>query len=57
MKKDLLKEILLKKEKRIEFAIVTNLKNGESFIFEKNKEVNKNFQKYIDKINHHFNNK
>ena len=57
MKKDLLKEILLKKEKRIEFAIVTNLKNGESFIFEKNKEVNKNFQKYIDKINYHFNNK
>lgn len=57
MKKDLLKEIVLKKEKRIEFAIVTNLKNGESFIFEKNKEINKNFLKYIDKINYYFDNK
>jgi len=37
MKKKLLKEIIEKKEKKIEFAIITNLENGESCIFEKNK--------------------
>ena len=35
MKQQLLKEIIEKKEKRIEFAIITNLDNGESCIFEK----------------------
>ena len=57
MKKQLLKEIIEKKEKKIEFAIVTNLENGESCIFEKNKSIDKNFEKYKDKINLHFNNK
>ena len=51
MKKQLLKEIIDKKEKKIEFAIITNLENGESFIFEKNKLIDKNFEKYKDKIN------
>jgi len=37
MKKQLLKEIIEKKEKKIEFAIITNLENGESCTFEKNK--------------------
>ena len=37
MKKQLLKEIIEKKEKKIEFAIITNLDNGESCLFEKNK--------------------
>ena len=50
MKKQLLKEIIEKKEKKIEFAITTNLENGESFIFEKNKSLNKNFEKYKDQI-------
>jgi len=50
MKKKLLKEIIEKKEKKIEFAIITNLKNGESCIFEKNKALAKNFEKYKDKI-------
>jgi xanthine dehydrogenase accessory factor len=57
MKKQLLKEIIEKKEKKIEFAIITNLENGESCIFEKNKPIDKNFEKYKDKINLHFNNK
>ena len=35
MKKQLLKEIIEKKGKKIEFAIITNLENGESCIFEK----------------------
>ena len=54
MKKDLLEEIIKKKEKKIEFAIVTDLKNGESCIFENNKILNKNFTKYRDKIENHF---
>ena len=45
MKFELLKEIIRKKEKKIEFAIVTNLDNGESCIFEKNKLIDKNFEK------------
>ena len=45
MKKQLLKEIIEKKEKKIEFAIVTDLQNGESCIFEKNKPIDKNFEK------------
>ena len=50
MKKQLLKEIIEKKEKKIEFAIITNLENGESCIFEKNKPIDNNFEKYKDKI-------
>ena len=50
MKKNLLNEIIKKKEKKIEFSIVTNLKNGESCIFEENKTLYKNFIKYKDKI-------
>ena len=50
MKQRLLKEIIEKKEKKIEFAIITNLENGESCIFEKNKPLDKNFEKYKDKI-------
>ena len=50
MKKNLLNEIIKKKEKKIEFSIVTNLKNGESCIFEENKTLDKNFDKYKDKI-------
>ena len=51
MKTQLLKEIIEKKEKKIEFAIITNVENGESCIFEKDKNIDKNFEKYLDKIN------
>ena len=57
MKKELLKTIIDKKNKKIEFAIITNTENGESCIFEKNKPLNKKFEKYKDKINTHFNKK
>ena len=57
MKKDLLKEIILKKEKKIEFAIVTNLENGKSCIFENNKTINKEFKKYKDQISLSFSKK
>ena len=50
MKKESLKEIIEKKEKKIEFAIITNLENGESCIFEKNKPLNRNFEKHKEKI-------
>jgi len=51
MKKQLLKEIIEKKEKKIEFAIITNLENGASCIFEKDKPIDKNFEKHKEKIN------
>ena len=57
MKKHLLKEIVKKKNEKKEFAIVTNLENGEGFIFEKNKLIHKNFEKYKEKINFHFDKK
>ena len=50
MKKKLLYEIIDKKKNKTEFAIITNLENGDSCIFEKNKLLNKNFNKYKDKI-------
>ena len=54
MKKQLLKEIIEKKEKKIEFAIITNLDNGESCVFEKNKPIDKNFERYEEKISLQF---
>jgi len=57
MKKELLKKIIEKKNKKIEFAIITNLENGEGCIFEKNKSLNKNFIKYEDRIKSQFNKK
>ena len=39
MKKKILKEIIEKKEKKIEFSIITNLENGEGFVYEKNKPI------------------
>tara|TARA_Y100000590_G_scaffold32367_1_gene35691 strand:+ start:90 stop:770 length:681 start_codon:yes stop_codon:yes gene_type:complete len=57
MKRELLKKIIEKKEKKIEFAIITNLENGEGCIFEKNNVLDKNFEKYKDKIISQFNKK
>ena len=51
MKKILLEQIVQKKNKKNEFAIITNLENAESFIFEKNIKIEKNYEKYKDKIN------
>ena len=57
MKKELLNEIIEKKKKKVEFSVITNLLNGESCIYEKNKTVHKNFIKYEKEINHYFNKK
>ncbi len=57
MKKKLLDNIIEKKNKKIEFAIITNLENGDSCIFQKNKPLDKKFKKYNDKIIFYFNKK
>ena len=54
MKKKLLDQIIKKKENKNEFAIITNIANGESCIFEKNNSLDKNFEKYFDQINNYF---
>ncbi len=45
MKKELLKK-LQKKGKKLEFSIITNLENGEGCIYEVEKPLDKNFEKY-----------
>tara|TARA_B100001250_G_scaffold400554_1_gene411240 strand:+ start:223 stop:903 length:681 start_codon:yes stop_codon:yes gene_type:complete len=57
MKKKLLEQIIKKKELKYEFAIITNISNGESCIFEKNKSLDKNFEKHSEEINNYFNKK
>jgi xanthine dehydrogenase accessory factor len=57
MKEKLLKEIIYKKNNKTEFSIITNLENGETFIFEKNKPINKNFEKHKEEINFFFDSK
>jgi len=54
MKKQLLNQIIKKKENKDEFAIITNITSGESCIFEKNKPIDKNFEKYLDQIKNCF---
>ena len=46
-----LQEIIKKKENKSEFAIVTNLTTASSEIFEKEKSLSKDFEKFTDQIN------
>ena len=57
MKLQTLKLIISKKENKTEFAIVTNLSTGESEIFEKNKPLSEEFEKYSTQINNFFKSK
>ena len=57
MKLKILREIIKKKENKEEFAIITNISNGESCVFEKNRSIEKNFNKYSDQINSFFKSK
>jgi len=50
MKIKILQEIIKKKASKTEFAIVTNLNNGDSEIYEKGIELSKNFETYRDKV-------
>ena len=54
MKHTQLKEIIKKKVSKTEFAIVTNLENGLSEIFEPGKPLSKEFETYKDQIDNFF---
>ena len=53
----ILQEIIKKKTAKSEFAIITNLETSNSEIFELDKPVSKNFEKYKDQINEFYKNK
>ena len=57
MKKQILELIINKKKNKEEFAIITNISTGESCIFEKNKTIDKSFEKHSNEINNYFNKK
>ena len=50
MKLKILQDIIKKKNQKNEFAIVTNLKNGESQIYEPGKNLSKEIEVYKDKV-------
>ena len=54
MKHSQLKEIIKKKASKIEFAIVTNLENGLSEIYEPGKLLNKEFEIHKEQIDNFF---
>ena len=57
MKLQTLKSIIEKKKNKSEFAIITNLKTGESEIFEKDKALSKEMEIYSNQINEFFKSK
>ena len=57
MQLKILQEIIKKKIDKSEFAIITNLENSNSEIFELDKPISKNFEKYKDQINEFYKNK
>ncbi len=57
MKLKTLKSIIKKKKNKSEFAIITNLKTGESEIFEKDKPLSKEMEVYSNQINEFFKSK
>ena len=57
MKLQTLKSIIEKKKNKSEFAIITNLKTGESEIFEKDKPLSKETEVYSNQINEFFKSK
>ncbi len=57
MKVKTLQEIIKKKSSKSEFAIITNLKNGESEIYEPGKSIGKEFESYKNQIENFFKSK
>ena len=57
MQLKILQEIIKKKIDKSEFAIITNLENSNSEIFELDKPISKNFEQYKDQINIFYKNK
>jgi xanthine dehydrogenase accessory factor len=54
MKIEILKEIIKKESSKKQFAILTNLKNGNSEIFELGKPLSKEFEDYKKKIENYY---
>jgi len=57
MEKKLLKEVIKKKNNQDEFAVITNINNGESCIYQKNKPLKEKFKQHEEKIAFYFNEK
>ena len=57
MKQSQLKEIIKKKASKTEFAIVTNLENGLSEIYEPGKSLSEEFENHIEQIENFFKSK
>ena len=49
-----LEQIIQKQNKKLEFALLTNLSTGENKIFEKGRSLNKHFEKFTDQINSYY---
>ena len=56
-KEKILEQIIQKKKNKLEFALLTNLSTGENEIFEEDKPLNKNFEKFVDQINFYYRSK
>ena len=50
MKLKTLEQILKNKSSKVEFAIVTNLQNGESEVFEPGKKLSEDFEKFQKEV-------
>jgi xanthine dehydrogenase accessory factor len=57
MQLKILQEIIKKKNNKSEFAIITNLETSNSEIFELDKPIGKNFEKYKNQINEFYKSK
>jgi len=55
MKIEILKEIIKKKSSKEQFAVLTNLSNGNSEIFEFGKPLSKDFENYKNEIENYYN--
>ena len=55
MKIEILKEIIEKKSLKEEFAVLTNLSNGNSEIFNSEKQLDKDFENYKNEIENFYN--
>ena len=55
MKIEILKEIIIKNSSKERFAVLTNIKNGNSEIFELGKPLSKEFINYKKDIENYYN--
>ena len=55
MKIEILKEIIEKKSLKEEFAVLTNLSNGNSEIFNSGNQLGKDFENYKNEIENFYN--